>query len=43
MTNPNSQKIAVTFTPQVVGMMRVRVCFAKASYTLYFDPQVRLT
>jgi hypothetical protein len=42
MTNPNSQKIAVTFTPQSVGMIRARVCFAKASYTLYFDPQARL-
>jgi hypothetical protein len=43
MTNPNSQKIAVSLTPQEVGMMRARVCFAKASYTLYFDPQMRLT
>jgi hypothetical protein len=43
MTNPNSQKISGTFTPQSVGVIRARVCFAKASYTLYFDPQVRLT
>lgn len=38
MTNPNKQKLAVTFTPQEKGVALVTVCVAKASYTLYVDP-----
>ena len=38
LTNPNKQKLAVTFTPQEVGIFRCRVALAKASYTCYVDP-----
>lgn len=38
MSNPNTQKLEVTFTPQTKGFIHVRVHVAKASYTLYVDP-----
>lgn len=38
MANPNKQQLAVTFTPQEAGVYMVRVCLAKASYTLYVNP-----
>lgn len=40
MSNPNKQKLEVTFTPQMKGLYRVRVALAKASYTAYVDPLV---
>jgi hypothetical protein len=40
LTNPNKQKLAVTFTPQEVGIIRCRVALAKASYTVYVDPLI---
>lgn len=38
MGNPNTQKLAVTFTPQMKGLFRARVAVGKASKTLYVDP-----
>jgi hypothetical protein len=38
LTNPNKQKLQVTFTPQTKGYVHARVVSAKASYTLYVDP-----
>lgn len=38
MTNPNKQKLEVSFTPQEKGVALVTVCVAKASYTVYVDP-----
>lgn len=38
MSNPNKQKLSVTFTPQLKGFVIARVIVAKASYTLYVDP-----
>ena len=38
LTNPNKQKLAVTFTPQEIGVVRCRVALAKPSYTVYVDP-----
>lgn len=38
MTNPNKQRMSVTFTPQVVGNWVIKICLAKASTTLYADP-----
>jgi hypothetical protein len=38
LANPNTQKLAVTFTPTKVGPIRARVMLAKASYTIYVDP-----
>lgn len=37
MTNPNKQKLSVTFTPQEKGTILATVVVAKASYTLYYD------
>lgn len=43
MTNPNTQALSVTFTPQEVGFVRCIVKLAKASYTVYVDPVVTIT
>ena len=43
MTNPNKQKLAVTFTPQMAGFIHAKVMVAKASYTLYVDPKITVT
>lgn len=40
-TNPNKQKVSVTFTPQMKGVIRVRLAVAKASKTLYVDPYLQ--
>lgn len=42
LTNVNKQKLVATFTPQEQGVALVRVCVAKASYTLYVDPKVTI-
>lgn len=34
------QSLAVTFTPQEKGIIRAKVCLAKASTTMYFDPKI---
>jgi hypothetical protein len=39
MTNPIKQKLEVTFTPNMKGFVYARVCLAKASYTIYVDPE----
>jgi len=41
MTNPNTQKLVVTFTPQEVGYVHARVMLAKAA-TVYVDPYITL-
>jgi hypothetical protein len=43
LTNPNAQKLAVTFTPQQAGYIHCRVMVAKASSTYYVDPTVTLS
>lgn len=42
MANPNKQKLEVSFTPGMVGLVRVRVYLLKASYTIYVDPLVTI-
>lgn len=37
------QSIALTFTPQVKGQIRARICLVKASTSLYVDPQITVT
>jgi len=37
---PVKQSLSVTFTPQEKGIVRARVCIAKASTTVYYDPKV---
>jgi hypothetical protein len=39
LTNPNYQKLEVTFIPQMIGFVYARVCLAKPSYTVYVNPQ----
>lgn len=39
MSNANKQKLEVTLTPQIKGVVRCRVNVAKASYTIYVDPE----
>lgn len=39
LSNPNKQKLELTFTPQMKGFVYARVCLAKASYTVYIDPE----
>lgn len=43
MTNPNKQKMSVTFTPQLAGFFVARVKLAKASKTVYVDPKLTVT
>lgn len=38
--SPIKQKLEVTFTPQMAGVLKVRVMLARASTTIYVDPQV---
>lgn len=38
LTNPNSQKLTVSFTPQIKGLIRARVCLVKANYTVFVNP-----
>lgn len=43
MTNPNKQKLSVTFTPQKKGWIVGRVALGKASTTVYVDPLLQLS
>jgi hypothetical protein len=40
LTNPNTQKLTVAFTPQEKGPVTIRVMVAKASQTVYVCPKV---
>jgi hypothetical protein len=43
ISNPNKQKLSVTFTPQLKGFFIASVKLAKASYTVYVDPKMTVT
>lgn len=43
LTTPVKQALAVTFTPQEKGIVRARVCVAKASTTVYYDPKLTVS
>ena len=43
MSNPNTQKLSVTITPQEAGYMQAKVYLAKASKTVYVDPKLTVT
>lgn len=43
MGNPNKQKLSVTFTPQMAGLIFARVYMAKASATIYVDPILQVS
>lgn len=42
-TNENKDVLAVAVTPQEKGIIRARVCVAKASQTLYYDPLLQIS
>lgn len=43
MSNPNKQKLSVTFTPQMKGFIHAVVKMAKTSYTVYVDPKITIS
>jgi hypothetical protein len=43
LTNPNKQKLDVTFTPQTKGFIHARVYINKPSYTVFVDPAMTVT
>ncbi len=43
LTTPLKQKLSVSFTPQMIGYVRLVVKVAKASTTVYIDPKVTLS
>lgn len=43
MSNPNTQALSVTFTPQEKGYVYARVRMAKPSYVLYVDPELTVS
>ena len=43
LTNPNEQKLSVSFTPQEKGLIIATVRIAKASYTVYIDPLLQVS
>lgn len=40
MANPHKQKMTVTATPQLKGLVTARVRMSKPSYTVYVDPKI---
>lgn len=43
MSNPNKQKLSVSFTPQSKGYLIAKVMLAKSSKTIYVDPYLGVT
>jgi hypothetical protein len=43
LTNPNTQKLNVAFTPQEKGPIIAKVMLAKSNYTVYVCPKVEIT
>lgn len=43
LTNPNKQKLSVTFTPQNAGFIQAKVFLAKPSSTVYVDPKLTVS
>jgi len=43
MSNPNTRKCTVTFTPQEAGYLYVVPHLAKASTTVYYDPEIAVS
>lgn len=43
LSSPTKQKLSVTFTPQEAGHIIGRVMLAKASTTVYVDPELKLS
>jgi len=43
MSDPNEQKLSVTFTPQEKGLIIARICVGLASKTVYVDPVLQVS
>jgi hypothetical protein len=43
VTNPNCQKIQIQFTPQMQGLVNVKVYLARSNYPIYIDPKIVLS
>lgn len=43
LSNPNTQKLAITITAQMKGWCRLNVMLAKQGYTVYVDPKVTVS
>jgi hypothetical protein len=43
LSTPVKQKLTASFTPQMAGPVKVRVCLAKASTTVYVDPKITIS
>lgn len=43
LTNPNSQKLNVSFTPRQKGFLLGKIYIAKANYTVYVNPVLTVT
>lgn len=43
LTNPNKQKLEVSFTPAEKGVALIRIFHGKPSYTVYVDPKPTVT
>lgn len=43
LTNPNTQKLSVSFTPQEKGYFQAKVVVAKENYTVYVDPKLTVS
>jgi hypothetical protein len=43
LASPTKQQLSVTFTPQLQGLIRWRVCYAKTSTTVYVCPDAELS
>lgn len=43
LTNPNTQKLSVTFTPQEKGCILAKVMVAKANYIVYINPKITIS
>lgn len=43
LSSPVQQTLGVSVTPQEIGTIRVYICIAKASTTVYYDPKVLAT
>jgi hypothetical protein len=42
-TNPTYQKFQIPFTPQMAGLISIKVYLARPNYTVYIDPTITLT
>lgn len=43
ISSPTKQSMSVSFTPQMVGLVRITAMVAKASTTVYIDPKITLS